>query len=237
MSLRSRTKGAEPSEVKLELVETPAKPRRPTSGRFALRDAYADPDAPDDVNFIEKMIPLLEKEGELEKLPADLQDFLKLMKSFNIKEEGVAKVVKSRIYSLAWHPSASKLLVAVGDRDGNIGTIPSKVIIENLYSSLFLPGFWDVDDVEDKHQGVRVFGVHSHPINCLSFDRYNPTRLLSTSYDGYVRCLDFQSSSIDEVFSHKRTKDTWTAYHAQKDASTLVVSKCESLEFNPFQTR
>ncbi len=67
------------------------------------------------------MVPLLEKEGELEKLPADQQAFLKLMKSFTICEEGVAKVTKARIYSLAWHPSTCKLLVAVGDRDGNIG--------------------------------------------------------------------------------------------------------------------
>jgi hypothetical protein len=80
-----------------------------------------DQESIDDSKFIEEMIPLLEKEGELEKLPADQQDFLKLMKSFSINEEGVAKVSKSRIYSLAWHPSNCKLLVAVGDRDGNFG--------------------------------------------------------------------------------------------------------------------
>lgn len=121
MSLRSRTK-TEPNAIKEELEETPvAKQKRPTSGRFALKDAYADQNEPDDVKFMENMIPLLEKEGELEKLPTDLQDFLKLMKTFDIQEKGVAKVVKSRIYSLAWHPSSSKLLVAAGDRDGNIG--------------------------------------------------------------------------------------------------------------------
>jgi hypothetical protein len=80
-----------------------------------------DQESIEDSKFIEEMIPLLEKEGELEKLPADQQDFLKLMKSFTIHEEGVAKVSKSRIYSLAWHPSNCKLLVAVGDRDGNVG--------------------------------------------------------------------------------------------------------------------
>ena len=67
------------------------------------------------------MIPLLEKENELEKLPSDVQNFLKLMKSFTINENGVARVLKSRIYSMAWHPSACKLLLAAGDRDGSIG--------------------------------------------------------------------------------------------------------------------
>ena len=77
----------------------------------------------DGAKFIEQMIPLLEKEGELEKLPGDMQDFLKLMKTFKVSEEGVAKVTHSRIYSMTWHPSASKLLLAVGDRGGNIGIL------------------------------------------------------------------------------------------------------------------
>lgn len=126
------------------------------------------------------MIPLLKKEGELEKLPADQQDFLKLMKSFSTCEEGVAKVTKGRIYSLAWHPGNCKLLVAVGDCGGNVG-------------------FWDVDKLEDKHRGVRAFKVHGQPVNCATFDKFNLTRLLTTSYDGYVRCLDFKTNVIDEV--------------------------------------
>ena len=77
----------------------------------------------DGAKFIEQMIPLLEKEGELEKLPGDMQEFLKVMKTFKVSEEGVAKVTHSRIYSMTWHPSSSKLLLAVGDRGGNIGIL------------------------------------------------------------------------------------------------------------------
>ena len=58
-----------------------------------------------------------------------------------------------------------------------------------------------MDNVEDKNQGVRAYKAHKQPVNCLSFDRFSPTRLLSTSYDGYVRCLDFhtQAKVFDEV--------------------------------------
>lgn len=90
-----------------------------------MTDAYLDQDSVEDAKLMDEMIPLLEKEGELEKLPEDQQDFLKLMKSFHIQEEGVAKVTKSRIYSLDWHPSTCKLLLAVGDRDGHVGNSPS----------------------------------------------------------------------------------------------------------------
>lgn len=90
-------------------------------GPFTMGEAYVDQDSVEDAKFMGEMIPLLEIKGELEKLPTEQQDFLKVMKNFTVNEEGVAKVVKSRIYSLNWHPSSSKLLVAVGDRDGNIG--------------------------------------------------------------------------------------------------------------------
>ena len=53
----------------------------------------------DGAKFIEQMIPLLEKEGELEKLPGDMQDFLKLMKTFKVSEEGVAKVTPAPVSS------------------------------------------------------------------------------------------------------------------------------------------
>ena len=91
-------------------------------GPLTLSSTYADQESVEDSNkFMEEVIPLLEKKEELEALPKDVQDFLKLMESFSIAEQGVAKVVKSRIYSLTWHPSNSKLLVAAGDRGGSIG--------------------------------------------------------------------------------------------------------------------
>ncbi len=65
--------------------------------------------------------------------------------------------------------------------------------------SLICTGFWDIDKLDDKHQGVRAFKVHNQPINCITFDKFNSTRLLTTSYDGYVRCLDLHSNVFDEV--------------------------------------
>ena len=82
----------------------------------------------------------------------------------SLKEEGDAKVTKGRICSLAWLPGNCKLLVAVGDFDGNIG-------------------FWNVDKLEDKHRGVWAFKVHGMPVNCTFFDQFNFTRLLTTSYE------------------------------------------------------
>jgi len=92
-------------------------------GPLTLNRTYNDQDAvADSTKFIDDLVPLLEKEGELEKLPHDQQDFLKLMNSFSVSEIGVAKAVPNRIYSLAWHPGTCKMLLASGDRAGSIGT-------------------------------------------------------------------------------------------------------------------
>lgn len=44
-----------------------------------------------------------------------------------------------------------------------------------------------------------MFHVHKMPVNCMTFDKFNPTRLLTTSYDGYVRRLDLHTNIFDEV--------------------------------------
>jgi len=215
MSLRTRNKTAgEPTEF-VELKDTgdkapvakPVAVRR--SGPLTLSKTYTHQDAvADSTRFIDELIPLLEKEGELEKLPHDEQDFLKLMNTFSVSETGVAKAVTNRIYSLAWHPGTCKMLLASGDRAGSIG-------------------LWDVDQVDDVNHGVRVYDVHSAPVNCLTFDKFNSARLLSTSYDGFVRCLDFHTGVFEEVYSFTTSSKFWTAYHAQRDPSTLIVSQSD----------
>ncbi|XP_046452333.1 WD repeat-containing protein 76-like isoform X1 [Daphnia pulex] len=156
-----------------------------------------------DSKFIKEMIPLLEKEGELEELPVDQQDFLKLMKSFSIHEKGVAKISQTDIKCLAWHPSNYKLLVAVGDRYGNIG-------------------FWDIDKLDDKYQGVRAFNkVHTMPINCITFDASNRMRLITSGDDYCLRSLDLHSNVCEKIFHSSSSRIT---DHAQKNRSTFIVA-------------
>lgn len=63
---------------------------------------------------------------------------------------------------------------------------------------LFLgAGFWDIDHENDFRS--RAYDVHTSHVTGLSFDKYNPLRLFSTSKDGFVRLLDFRSEVFDEV--------------------------------------
>jgi len=55
---------------------------------------------------------------------------------------------------------------------------------------------WDVENFDDKRRGVRCHEAHSKkPVNCITFDRFIPTRLISTGSDGFVRSMDLNAAN------------------------------------------
>ena len=66
-------------------------------------------------------LSLSQMEDEMDKLPSDLRQFLYLMKAFQVTDKKLSVAYYSCIHSLAWHPSYTKLLLAVGDKKGSIG--------------------------------------------------------------------------------------------------------------------
>ena len=110
------------------------------------------------------------------------------------EESNVAKVVPERIYSVACHPSSQHLLVCAGDKLGYVG-------------------LWNVDQYNNTDReegtkkgkisstdGVHLFKPHSRPVSTLIWNT-SGSKLLSSSYDGTVRCLDVEKQVFDEVFA------------------------------------
>ena len=64
------------------------------------------------------------------------------LQNLKITDETVAKVMPFRIFSLAIHPTESKLLVAAGDKWGSIG-------------------FWDVLDKNSETKGIQHIKVNT----------------------------------------------------------------------------
>ena len=118
----------------------------------------------------------------------------------------MAKVVPNRIFSIAIHPTQSKVLIAAGGKWGSIG-------------------FWDVLDTESAKHGVQVIKHHSRPVNCLSFDDYNSSRLISTSYDGSVRLFDINQQKSSILFAYpEEDSNFYCNYHCQIDSHNFLVS-------------
>ncbi|XP_077174374.1 WD repeat-containing protein 76 [Paroedura picta] len=131
----------------------------------------------------------------------NLESYKAGLRGMALQEDGVAKVVRSRIYSVAIHPSASCTLVAAGDKEGHVG-------------------MWNLDcPVED---GLHAFLPHSRPVSCLLFSLADPAHLLSLSLDGTVRCGDVTHAVFDEVYRNDDSALSSFDF-LSGDASTLVV--------------
>ncbi|XP_074522164.1 WD repeat-containing protein 76 [Halichoeres trimaculatus] len=135
------------------------------------------------------------------KTKLSLNEYRSALKSMRISEDNVAKVVKDRIFSAAFHPCSSSLLMATGDKWGKVG----------LWK---LGGDW-ADD------GVLLFQPHTRPVGCMSFSAAHPTHLLSLSYDGSLRCMDVEKAVFDDVYDIGDGLKTFD--FMSHDCSTLVV--------------
>uniref|UniRef100_G3PVS7 WD repeat-containing protein 76 n=1 Tax=Gasterosteus aculeatus aculeatus TaxID=481459 RepID=G3PVS7_GASAC len=138
---------------------------------------------------------------EERKVDLDLKDYRSALKNMRITEDTVAKVVKGHIYSASFHPCTSSLLVAAGDKLGNVG--------------LWKLGGEGVDD------GVLLFEPHTRPVSCMAFSRAHPTQLLSCSYDGSLRCMDVEKAVFHDVYDIEDGLRTFD--FMSRDCSTLVV--------------
>nr|XP_033776251.1 WD repeat-containing protein 76 [Geotrypetes seraphini] len=129
---------------------------------------------------------------------SDFQRYAGHLKRMRLQQGSVTKVVKNRIFSLAFHPSESRTLVAAGDKWGQVG-------------------LWDVGQ-----SNVFLFELHSQPVGSLSFSPINTAHLLSLSYDGSIRCGDVTRAVFDEVY--RREEASLSSFdYISEDGSTLIV--------------
>ncbi|XP_077375956.1 WD repeat-containing protein 76 [Festucalex cinctus] len=131
----------------------------------------------------------------------DLKKYCASLKKMKISEDHVAKVVEQRIFSAAFHPVSTRLLMAAGDKYGKVG----------LWS---VGSNWGDD-------GVLLFEPHTRPVGCLAFSKAHPAQLLSLSYDGSMRCMDVEKAAFDDVYHIEDGLKTFD--FLSHDCSTLVV--------------
>ncbi|XP_059205380.1 WD repeat-containing protein 76 [Centropristis striata] len=142
-----------------------------------------------------------EDSAEERKMELDLKKYKSDLKDMRITEDRVAKVVKDRIFSAAFHPCSSSLLMATGDKWGKVG----------LWK---MGGDWGDD-------GVLLFEPHTRPVGCMAFSNAQPTHLLSLSYDGSLRCMDVEKAVFDDVYDIDDGLKTFD--FLSHDCATLMV--------------
>ena len=112
------------------------------------------------------------------------------------EEATKAKVTPERIFGLGFVPVAHKLLVAAGDKLGGLG-------------------LWDVDaagEGEGDEHVVSLYYPHAGPINEISFDPHDPSKLITMSYDNSVRRLDVGAGAFERVAAYAPDADGGDAW-------------------------
>ncbi|XP_032556466.1 WD repeat-containing protein 76 [Chiroxiphia lanceolata] len=139
------------------------------------------------------------KVGDADRHTPDIERYQESLSSMVLSEENVKKVVKSRVCSMAIHPSESTILVAAGDKWGHLG-------------------LWNVSCRSE--EGAHIFTPHNLQISCMHFSPCNPAHLLSLSSDS-LRCGDVTRAVFDEIC---RSKENFSSFDFLEDnASTAIV--------------
>jgi len=158
--------------------------------------------------FDHKVKPILNEDPNVKESKSIFDNIETLgqnLEKLKITEETVAQVMPFRIFSLAVHPTESKLLVAAGDKWGSIG-------------------FWDVLDRKSETKGIQVIKPHSRPVNCLTFDFFDNSKLVSTSFDGTMRIFDINEKMSSTLYARPEDKSSYTTYHVQVDRDCYLVT-------------
>lgn len=110
------------------------------------------------------------------------------------------KITPERIYSLGFHPEASKPLVFAGDKLGNLGIFDGSQ--QNpLSKSEPKVKQEDEDDEDEAEPNITSFHLHTRTISSFQFSPLNPSHLYTSSYDSSLRLLDLSKSTSSEIYA------------------------------------
>ncbi len=125
------------------------------------------------------------------------------------------KIVPERIYSMAFHPTASKPIVFAGDKMGNLGIVDAsqksgakskdeeESSVKRERSRDQNPGDSDPeedDEEDDPNPIINIIKPHTRTICGMHTHPSKPETLFTASYDSSIRATDLQKSTAVEVY-------------------------------------
>lgn len=131
------------------------------------------------------------------------------LSQLSITDDLVAKVVPDRIFSVSLHPGDTRLVCAVAGKVGHVG-------------------LWDIMTRDDRFSnGVHLYQPHARPVNTMTWDQGDSSRLVTTSYDGTSRVLDCGLGQWRMLYGEKKYLEDggWTSCHAQQSPDTWLISQ------------
>jgi len=135
------------------------------------------------------------------------------LEALSLEPEFCAKVVTKAAVHMEFFPRTDFLMIAVGDKSGQIGLWN----INGLHSSDFV----SVDE-EDDTDGVMLLQPHRGYISGVRWSRTDPTQLYTCSYDGAVRRLDAHKGIFSEIYFSE--EDEYSAFDLASDGNIAFAA-------------
>ncbi|KAH9296959.1 hypothetical protein KI387_028641, partial [Taxus chinensis] len=100
----------------------------------------------------------------------------------NLESKNIVRVCPSRIFCVEFLPCRERVILVSGDKEGHLS-------------------LWDADCGEEEGDGLHIYRPHSSPISGIAVEPYSLTKVLSCSYDGFIRCMDIEKEAFDLVYN------------------------------------
>ena len=141
------------------------------------------------------------------------------LKRLTLAEKDVAKVCPKGITHMDFMPRDDLLLVAAGDKEGNVGLrVPPDAEPAAPAGDAMQTEDEDDDGAAD---GVILFRPFSQYVSGVRFAKLGAQRLFACSYDGSVRSLDVSAGQWLESFVS--TEQEWSSFDITADGNTAYL--------------
>ncbi|KAJ1442007.1 WD40-repeat-containing domain protein [Ochromonadaceae sp. CCMP2298] len=144
---------------------------------------------------------------------SSIEEYRRQLASLTCDDTDIAKLTANRVACTYIHPSESKLLIAAGDKTGELG-------------------LWDVDKAAASEvQAVYKYKPHVSSLCQILGSPARPGSMYTVSYDGTIRYLDFAKDQICECFRAPENKEDMfftDACFRQDHPDCLFVSSSDS---------
>ncbi|GAN06716.1 WD repeat-containing protein [Mucor ambiguus] len=181
----ARIRGKEPDLTDIDYVEPTYK--RAKYENVEINDAMSEEDQKKFLGMLKETIEMPNTKPAVKKhhAPKENKSFESLEKAFGkleIRHEwATVKVTPARITHCLFHPSSTNILAIATDTEGYIG-------------------FWDVNGKEKDDEPVTYkYRPHRRTISDVHFNPTDNTKLLSSSYDGFIRIFDLNTAEFDTL--------------------------------------
>lgn len=109
--------------------------------------------------------------------------------SYGLRDQDVIKALPERVYSMSFLPRTDQMVVAAGDKVGNLALWSVPRLVDAKSSVL------------ESEDTVVVYRPHTGAVTQMHVSPQDSTKLLSSSFDGSVREFDLRGGTFTEVFA------------------------------------